>query len=380
MTTRPTLTEASGRGQFVPKYVPVDELHLDSRNPRIQQVDRDLDEQRILEILWREYSVEEVAWSIAQNGFFPHEPLFAAEEGGKLVVVEGNRRLAAVRILRDRRLREQLQATTIPEISEALADDLAELPVIRCQRDDIWQYIGFKHVNGPQAWNSFAKAEYIAWVRNELGTELTEIANTIGDTHSTVARLYRAYMAMKQAKDGGVYDPEQRTRKHFSFSHLYTGFDYNGIRKFTGVADLDPPKEEPIPSNRMKQFGELCVWLWGDKGRQQPALIKSQNPNLRQLDEALQTNDGLAALRAGYGLRRSLDIARGDTALFREALLNAKQSLQDARGKVVTGFTGEADLSREIEQIVSLADALYDDMSQVTLDRRARRRRATGKQ
>jgi hypothetical protein len=361
---------------LVPEYVSVDRLHLDSENPRIQQIGEGLGQEQILEILWREYSVEEVALSIAQNRFFPHEPLFAAEEGGKLVVIEGNRRLAAVRILRDRRLREQLRATSVPEISDELIDELSELPVIRCTRSDIWQYIGFKHVNGPQAWNSYAKADYIAWVRNYLGTELADIAKTIGDTHSTVARFYRAYMALKQAEDRGVYDREQRTRKHFSFSHLYTGLDYQGIREFTQIADLDPPKEKPIPSGKMKEFGELCVWLWGDKGREQPALIRSQNPNLRELDETLRSDDGLSALRAGYGLQRSLEVARGDTALFREALLTAKQSLQDARAKVVTGYAGEADLSRSMEEILSLADALSDDMSQVTVDRRQRRRAA----
>ena len=374
MTTPRVFDGSSAQPMPPPEPVSVDHLHLDPKNPRIQQVGEGLDEQRILEILWREYSVEEVALSIAQNGYFNHEPLFAAEEGGRLVVVEGNRRLAAVRILRDPQLREQLNATSLPAISDRRADDLSQLPVIRCRRDEVWQYIGFKHVNGPQPWNSFAKAEYIAWVRNEVGTDLGDIARTIGDTHSTVARLYRAYMALKQAESAGVYDRERRTRKHFSFSHLYTGLDYKGIREFTEIADLDPPKEKPIPKSRMKEFGELCVWLWGDKSRDKQALIRSQNPHLRQLDEALLDPDGLVAIRAGYGLQHSVDVARGDTALFREALLNAKQALQVARGKVVTGFNGEPDLVREIDEIVALGDALFEDMSQVNVQRRQQRR------
>ena len=376
MTTGPRLDEASGHQGLTPEYLSVEDLHLDAKNPRIQQVAGALDEQNLLKILWSEFSVEELALSIAQNGYFPHEPLFVAEEGGVLVVVEGNRRLAAVRILRDRGLRAELHDNSIPEISDELADDLAHLPVIRCQRDEIWQYIGFKHVNGPQAWTSFAKAEYIAWVRNEIGTDLTQIARTIGDTHSTVARLYRAYMALKQAEDRGVYDREQRIRKHFSFSHLYTGLDYQGIRDFTQVIGLDIPTDKPIPEERLNEFGELCVWMWGDKGREKQALIRSQNPHLRQLDEALQSEVGLAALRAGYDLKRSVDVTRGDTALFREALLNAKQALQEARGKVVTGFAGEADLGRDIQEIIDLAEALYEDMSPATVERRQRRHRS----
>ncbi len=374
MTTRAAQAETNGSGPNSTKYVQVDLLHLDPKNPRICQIGENLSEREILRVLWHEFSVEEVALSIAENGFFPHEPLFVAEENEELIVVEGNRRLAAVLLLRDSQLREEIQATSLPSISAEQVDALEEVPTIECRRDDIWQYIGFKHVNGPQVWTSYAKAEYIAWVRNDLRTDLNDIARTIGDTHSTVARLYRAYMALKQAEDSGVYDREQRTKRHFSFSHLYTGLDYQGIRKFTGVADIDPPKVKPIPAKKMNQFGELCVWLWGDKEREQKSLIQSQNPHLRQLDEALQSDDGLAALRAGYGLARSVNVARGDTALFREALLNAKQSLKDARAVVVTGFTGEPDLQREMDEIMSLADALYEDMSQANIERRQKRR------
>ena len=374
MPTQRTQGGSSEQRSFVLESVAIEQLHLDAKNPRIQELGDDLSEEKILEVLWREYSVDEVAISIAQNGFFPHEPLFVVEENDKLVVVEGNRRLAAARLLREGDLRERLLVMNLPTISEQAIAKLGSLPVIRCQRDTIWQYVGFKHVNGPQAWDSFAKAKYIAWVKNNLRIDLGDIARTIGDTHSTVARLYRASMALEQAESKGVYSPDQRTRRHFSFSHLYTGLDYPGIRAFTRVANLDTPKSKPIPGNKMKEFGELCVWLWGDKTKEKAALIKSQNPDLRRLDEALQSKQGLSALRAGYDISVAVNIARGDTALFREALLKAKQSLQEARGKVETGFAGEQDLVTEMEQIIAIATALDRDMRRIEIDSRARQR------
>jgi len=225
---------------------------------------------------------------------------------------------------------------------------------------------------------SFAKAEYIAWVRNEVGKDLTDIAETIGDRHRTVARLYRAYMAIEQARAAGAYDvDEQRSRKRFAFSHLYTGLDYRGFQDFTGIADLEPPTERPIPSRKMKRFGELCVWLWGDKTRDIKPEIKTQNPHLRQLDEALQSTGGLSALRAGLGLSVAYDVHRGDTALFREALVESRQALQKARGKVLTGFAGEADQLEEIGQIVTLAETLHDDMQDIVTKRRGTGRRSS---
>jgi hypothetical protein len=80
------------------------------------------------------------------------------------------------------------------------------LPVILCKRDDVWAYLGFKHINGPQAWESFPKATYIAWVHNKLGISLEQIASHIGDKHSTVARLYDGLMVLEQSEKARVFD------------------------------------------------------------------------------------------------------------------------------------------------------------------------------
>jgi len=108
--------------------------------------------------LWRDFAVDEIALSIAANGYFSYEPLFAASEDGVLVVVEGNRRLAAVMLLLDAKLRQAVGATDLPRISVSRGKTLAQLPVVVRDRETIWEYLGFRHVNGPQAWQSFSKA------------------------------------------------------------------------------------------------------------------------------------------------------------------------------------------------------------------------------
>ena len=94
---RPT---ASAAKVFSPAVqVSPDDLYLDDKNPRMAGASEGQSQDAILEYLWREMAVAEIALSIRQNGFFQHEPLFAARERGKLVVIEGNRRLAAVKLL-----------------------------------------------------------------------------------------------------------------------------------------------------------------------------------------------------------------------------------------------------------------------------------------
>jgi len=344
------------------KLIPVDDLQLDVSNPRMVEAPANLKPETMLRYLWREWAVREVALSIAHNGYFAHEPLFAAREGGKLVVIEGNRRLAAVKLLLDAHLREQVGATDLPEISGTRRRELKSLPVIEAPRSEIWQYIGFKHVNGPQPWNSYAKAEYIAWVRNELGQSLDTIAKSIGDEHATVKRLYRGLMALKQAENAKVFDREDRAQKHFSFSHLYTGLDYPGIQTFIGIAKDGSFREDPVPKKKIANLGELCEWLYGSKAKEKAPVIKSQNPDLRKLDEVLRSNDGVAALRRNLPLDVSLNVSRGDERLLREALITAKTSLQEARGILLSGYKGQAEILATAAAINDLASAIYDEM------------------
>jgi hypothetical protein len=98
--------------------------------------------------------------------------------------------------------------------------------------------------------------------------------------------------------------------------------------------------------------------------------VYSRSSNLRVLDEVLQTKNGTAALRRGLPLQVSLDIAKGDERLFREALIAAKQSLQEARGKLLTGYTGEHDLLQTAEDNMELSDSILQEMEGVRQTRR----------
>ena len=96
-TKRTTVAKALS---FDSKMVSPDELYLDPRNPRLAGLHLSLDDQdKILSVLWKDRAVDEVVESIAANGYWQHEVLFVARESGKLVVIEGNRRLAAVKLV-----------------------------------------------------------------------------------------------------------------------------------------------------------------------------------------------------------------------------------------------------------------------------------------
>jgi len=351
------------------------DLNFDRRNPRLF-LDHDLAEGELIELLWRDFAVDEVALSIASNGYFQHEPLFVAEEEGAIVVIEGNRRLAAVKLLLDPELRESVGATDLPSISAERRSELENLPAVLCERKDVWHYVGFKHVNGAQAWQSYAKAQYVAWVHNELGESLDDIALRIGDRHATVNRLYRGLMVLKQAEKSGKFDLDDRWKKHFSFSHLYTGLDYQNIRDLLDIDNEKSFRPNPVPKARLDALGDLCVWLYGRKSTETRPIIQTQNPDLRNLDTAIGSSTGLVALRRGLPLDVVLDISIGDEELFKGHLIDARHLLQEARGKQLTGDTGDADTLRIANEVYELADRLVADMDEQRRSERAGKRKS----
>jgi hypothetical protein len=347
-----------------PERVSVEDLYLDPKNPRLAEDGFGIEDQvQILKVLWKERAVNEIVDSIAASGYWPQEVLFATREEGKLVVVEGNRRLSAVKLLLSRELQKEVGATGVPSIGKSLRESLLHLPVVEYTREQLWEYVGFKHVNGPQDWDSIAKAEYIARVHSDYGQSLENIAKTIGDDNATVKRLYKGFTVLRQAEREQVFDRKDSWKKKFPFSHLWTGLGYTGIQQFLGIKAEDWTKSNPVPKGRIPQLGELCLWLFGSQSSETRPLVMSQNPDLRYLDEVLRTKDGYAALRARLPLSVALKVSRGDKTLLREAVIQADQSLREALGYIPTGYDGELDLFERAKGIHNLAAAIRDEMS-----------------
>ena len=83
----------------------------------------------VVKLLWDVMDVRELVLSIEASGFFSHEPIIVAREDGENVVIEGNRRLAAVKLLLDPELAAALNVN-VPVITERAKDALRELPFV----------------------------------------------------------------------------------------------------------------------------------------------------------------------------------------------------------------------------------------------------------
>jgi hypothetical protein len=346
-------------------FVPYDKLLLDPENPRLAGLGIQVgDQDSIIAWLWKNMAVDELVDSMAASGYWQHEVLFATEDNDKKVVIEGNRRLAAVKVLLNPSLRRRLRIGSVPEVEGVLRKTIEKLPVLFCSRKELWRYVGFKHVNGPQTWDSIAKAEYIFRVRTQYKVDIGAIASMIGDRHETVKRLYRGFVVLKQAEDEGLFHREDRHHSRFYFSHLWTGLGYSGIQKFLGLTQKRMEKPNPVPKNKRENLQELMLWLYGSKQSKLKPKIHSQNPDLRNLDEVLRTPRGLAFLRKpNQPLSLALEASQGDERLLENALVGAETQLREAKRFVATGFSGQEHLRDIARDIGRLSESLNAEMS-----------------
>ncbi|MET3528513.1 ParB N-terminal domain-containing protein [Phenylobacterium koreense] len=279
--------------------VPVELLDFDQNNPRFapDKEPSSGSDIAVVAMLATSADLAELVQSISTAGYINIEPLIVIERGNRLAVLEGNRRLAAVKALRDPEFAKAARVT-IPPIAPEKAATLNELLVYRvAHEDDARDLIGFKHINGPQSWDAFAKARFAArWLEDEQkkpdrsGMNLQQIASRMGDQHMTMHRMIAALHVLIQAEENGVYDIADRKKKSFSFSHLYTGLSYGEFTNYLGMSRPDrsaDPDINPVPSDRFDELRNLLTWLYGSKDRDIEPAVKSQNPDLGRLREVL---------------------------------------------------------------------------------------------
>ena len=83
------------------QWVDLERLKFDPQNPRLpEHLKGAEDEDAVIEWMLSSGAIVELMGSIGETGYFPGEPLLAVDApDGAYYVVEGNRRLTAVKLL-----------------------------------------------------------------------------------------------------------------------------------------------------------------------------------------------------------------------------------------------------------------------------------------
>lgn len=191
--------------------IAVSELLLDPENPRLPEDLQGADQPQLLRYLNDEAVLEELIRSLNDNGFFEHEPLIAFDDDELegFVVLEGNRRLAALKVLlgspeaRDQGLEPLLDS---PPTKDRLKG-LRKVPVyVVDDRDEVHRYLGFRHIGGIKTWSAEAKARYLLQESEKAAERGAKnpfliVARRVGSNSQGVRNSYTALALLRHARD-----------------------------------------------------------------------------------------------------------------------------------------------------------------------------------
>lgn len=323
------MSGVNGAG-LAPQITPVapGDLHFDRRNSRMAEMEFNT-ETDVVQHLVEEYDVHEIVLSVLTAGWLDYEPLIAERDG---TVLEGNRRLAALRLIADEGLRRQV-GYSLPVVEEVHPNAHPQQISVRYaeSREAAYVYIGFKHINGPFKWDALAKAKFAAdWVAT--GRDIQLVSRTLGDSHNTVLRLVNGWNVLQRAKREGFDPADATTGTPFPISHLYTALTRPDIRTFLGITT--PTRsvigEDDIPPEKTGELAQLMNWLYGARSRAQPSIIRTQNPDLGTLVRVIAHEVAREELTANRDLDSAAVLLVPLNERFEISLRRAARSCEDA--------------------------------------------------
>ena len=351
--------------------VPVKGLALDPMNPRLIPAANEPSEVDIIAQLYRTEDLSELLQSITANGYLDIEPLVVLEECRRLTVLEGNRRLAAIRLLEKPELAAVIQQRAqlriaVPSLPERFRATILKVSVYRvATRVDARSFIGFKHINGAAKWNSYAKARFAAEWYRDVEVTLSDIAAQIGDKHDTIKRMVNAIYVLEQAEDTGVFKLSDRSNPRFNFSHLYTALSRRPYMRFLGLDESwskFDPKTNPVSQENLGSLREVLRWLYGSREDSIEPIVDSQNPDIKHLADVLENSEGLSILRASRSLTDAHLSTYPANQRFSQSLIRARTKVREASNNL-RGFDGRDEALLGIaEDISETAQAMHDRM------------------
>lgn len=319
------------------EYTRLDDIALDPLNPRLGMTSdvEGLDQDQIYDLM-KDWSLEELATSFLESDFWPHEAVLCVQEkiGDKdLVVVEGNRRLAALLRMRNTYDGKETSKRWVELIADTpRPDELFEnVPFIRYEsRSDVDSFLGFRHVTGIKEWAPPEKAQFIAKLIDTSGLSYRDVMRRIGSKTDTVERNYIAYSILKQMEETEDLDVDE-VRKRFSV--LFLSLRSKRVQEFLGIlgkfgiepSDVHPP----IDQDHLGQLREYSLWLFGNA---ETSPVVRDSREIDKFARVIASEDGLEYLRSVRrpSLEKAFVIAGGDQEEVFDLLATATYNLQEA--------------------------------------------------
>jgi hypothetical protein len=342
------------------KRVPFGELLLDPENPRLPEELQGGSQEQILGYLRENAVLDELARSYLNNGFFPHEHLIATPDNGSYIVLEGNRRLAAVKVLLEDQDAEEIELPfdLEDELTDARRLELSELPVfVVPDRSEVRKYLGFRHIGGIKSWSAEAKARYLAAEVDrvkEAENPFLNVARRVGSNVQGVRHAFIAISSLRHARE--EFGIDTSSVQHRRFGVWVRAMNSPDLRNYIGLGD---PRSYDEVIDQLKKLNqdhlqEVLLDLIPKEGKKKPLLADSRDVTLYA--QALQNEQAHKALREyeDIGLVRQIVEEAGLAARIQ----NLAQGIELTISELTRARSLDDDIAEAAEELESVAKAL----------------------
>ena len=341
--------------------LPVDDLLFDPKNPRFPSPGTGVSEPEAFHWMLDNANIIELMNSIGEQGFFVGEPLVVIPSKatkGKFEVVEGNRRLTAVRLLHNPEL-ASVKKKAVEEASETAANKPDELPCLIFQeREEVLHYLAFRHVTGIQKWGPLQKARYLRQLAETDGfKKLTKIelrrrlAREIGTRPDYVGKLLAGLAVYETIADNSFFEIPGLEDVEGWYTVLTTAVtSYKNIAEYLGMSGVTDDDATKLKKPHLKKLTE---WLFRKNSEGVARVAESRD--IKKLARVVANAAALKKFESGTTLDDADLLTEGPAEAFRESLRLAKTRMELARDLVhKLEKVEERDLA-EIREIRNLA-------------------------
>jgi hypothetical protein len=330
--------------------VAISQLRFDRENPRLPPGIDSEDKEAILRFMLDDAGLLELASSIAVQGYFPGEPLLVCPypeldpdsappvpgEDDMYTVVEGNRRLAAVTLLQNPTL-APVRKNAVAQLAEDGGPD--KLPVtVFPTRDDILDYLGYRHITGIKEWDPLPKARYLAQVRErrEAAGEPSDnksLARIIGSNSTYVGRLLTALRAFNRLEDLGFFGKYKLDAESLPFAVFSTSLNYEKIPPWLGI---DATSDDSVDSIDDERLLTLARWFFvpSEKVTPEAKPLLRESRNIRYINLIVEDEEATAALEDGATPISAAALTLDAGEAFSNALNESNRTLKVARRRL----------------------------------------------
>jgi hypothetical protein len=369
-------------------FINIENLQLDALNPRLYGESSDETQEEIINRIYEKEDIDELASSLAVNGYFEEEPIIIVPENPtdfqkiepsnindyKYIVIEGNRRTTSVKLLLDKN--NKIVDDDFPKITNpTIEEGLNKIPaIIYEKKEDVDIYLSIRHITGNRKWDAYAKAKYIFEKVNKISVDrkiskseaIGILTTQIGDNKDIIKKNYIYYKVFVAIENDVIDYSSKNIKNRFSLIEVCLAAGNTTVSKYIGIppfSSINIEEEPIIKPEKVDNLKNITQWIFGTDENGGGSLISDSRNINSQLKKILGKEEATEYLEKYADIEGAMALTDGKDQLIIGNVRKAKVLLSKILDDVSDYKSNAAFIAalEELKATISKIDTLIKE-------------------